>query len=83
METVKKKTIAALLLVIFSGVTCFGQVAENCSNGIDDDGGIDISDAITVLGYLFSGTGDPPAPFPECGGDPTADSLGCESHGGC
>jgi hypothetical protein len=45
---------------------------------IDDDGRIGITDAVALLGYLFS-RGQPPAPpFPEVGHDsPAADDLGC------
>jgi hypothetical protein len=43
----------------------------------DDDGVISISDPIAILEYLFLGAQSLPAPFPEPGEDPTADSLTC------
>ena len=57
----------------------------DCEKAADsnDDGAVNVADGIQILGYLFSGTGDPPAPFPDCGGDPTPDSLGCESFVNC
>ena len=42
----------------------------------NDDGKLNIADAIAILGHLFGGAGDLPAPFNECGVDPTEDSLG-------
>ena len=45
----------------------------------NDDGTIDVADAVTVLSHLFAGSGPLPAPFNECGIDPTADDLDCES----
>jgi hypothetical protein len=50
----------------------------------DDSGTIDITDAIFILSYLFIGGSAPPAPFPSCGLDPTADdTLGCDSYPPC
>jgi hypothetical protein len=52
-----------------------------CLEAVDanDDGQIDIADASYLLNFLFLG-GDPiPEPYPDCGPDPTGDSLGCES----
>ncbi len=45
---------------------------------INDDGKLDVSDVIYALIYGFQGGSAPPAPFPGCGDDPTADDLGCE-----
>ena len=49
-----------------------------CPDAADttDDGQIDISDAIALFSYQFSGGAPPAAPFPDCGEDPTADGLG-------
>ena len=44
----------------------------------NDDGNIDIGDPVALLGVLFSGAAPPSTPFPECGQDPTADTLDCE-----
>jgi hypothetical protein len=46
----------------------------------NDDGKVNLADAITILGYLFSGAASLPGPFAECGSDPTADTLGCEAR---
>ena len=58
----------------------FGGLASLCEDSLDtnDDGSIDIGDPIALLGLLFSGAAPPPAPFPGCGQDPTADSLNCD-----
>lgn len=45
----------------------------------DDDGELTLSDAIFLLNALFLGGALPPAPFPSCGKDPTADGLSCDS----
>jgi hypothetical protein len=49
----------------------------------NDDGRVDVSDAIAVLRFLFLGGDGPPAPFPDCGQDPTPDLLECAGYGGC
>lgn len=56
-----------------------------CSDAADtnDDGVFDISDAVYTLGYLFGSYVAPPPPSGECGSDPTADSLSCESFAPC
>ena len=58
-------------------------VCEDSGDG-NDDGSIDIADAITILSSLFL-PGAPPlgAPFPNCGADPTADPVECDSPAGC
>lgn len=63
-----------------------GGPATTCEDGADanDDGGIDVSDVIFVLGFQFGGGAAPPAPFNECGVDPTDfDGLSCQSFGPC
>ena len=52
---------------------------SNCEDALDanDDGQLDIADAIYVLNYLFIAGPAMPPPFPEPGLDPTADGLGC------
>jgi hypothetical protein len=56
-----------------------------CQDAADanDRGDIDISDALFLLNFLFLGGRPPPAPFPECGEDPTADELTCERYDAC
>ena len=44
----------------------------------NDDGQVDISDAIYDLRYLFLGGQAPPAPFPHAGPDVTIDDLPCQ-----
>ena len=67
-----------LTLLLFP-CSLHAQVAEICTNGIDDDGDtlIDCEDPDCI----FSLTGAPP--FPNCGIDPTADALECESYNTC
>jgi hypothetical protein len=69
------------LAIIFSGAP--GPVcADSCDT--NDDGEHDISDAVYALSSLFALGPPPPAPYPDCGEDPTADALACTvSSPGC
>jgi hypothetical protein len=49
----------------------------------NDDGSVNIADAIYLLTTLFLESGEFPAPFPECGFDPTPDGLGCGQYAPC
>jgi len=62
------------------GFLFLGNGAVPCSDAADanDDGAIDIADPIATLQYLFLGGASLPAPFPQRGGDPTPDALGCK-----
>ncbi|MBI4604692.1 MAG: hypothetical protein HY721_22245 [Planctomycetes bacterium] len=62
-----------------------GGLPLGCSDAadVDDDGTLSLTDAIALLVHLFRGGTAPPAPFPECGVDSTADPLGCERHDPC
>ncbi len=59
--------------------------AVQCADAADtdDSGALELTDAIALLNYLFGRGSTPPAPFPDCGDDPTADALGCEVADGC
>jgi len=65
----------------------FSNVPLSCEDAADvnDDGGVDIADAINSLFWLFDGTGAciqfPPSDG--CGPDPTDDDLGCEVFNSC
>ncbi|MCA8960512.1 MAG: hypothetical protein KDC38_08365 [Planctomycetes bacterium] len=63
----------------------FGGATLACDDALDanDDGGKDIGDAVSILATLFSGGSPPPAPFPDCGEDPTADALTCDVYDAC
>ena len=71
----------ALTLLVF----LFGGGVITCDDAGDsnDDGALNVADVISILGYLFIGSAPPPAPFPDCGGDPTGDLLGCDSYSAC
>lgn len=71
----------ALLAALFVA----GTPPIPCQDSQDgnDDGGIDISDAIFLLANLFAGGPSPSAPFPDCGTDPSADTLTCDAFVSC
>lgn len=50
---------------------------------VNDDGMIDLADAVFELNYLFASGPVPPAPLAECGPDPTADEITCDSYRTC
>ncbi len=56
-----------------------------CEDAADanDDGAVNVADAVYLLEALFRGGPVPPGPFPECGYDPTEDALGCAASGLC
>jgi len=62
-----------------------GGPAATClkAQDVNDDGLVDIADPIAFLSYLFAGDRAPSAPFPDCGTDPTDDSLSCERFAPC
>lgn len=67
--------------VVFNLNFLFSQGPGECLDALDanDDGANNIADPIGILGFLFGGPGaPPPAPFPNCGSDPTADALDCQ-----
>jgi pimeloyl-ACP methyl ester carboxylesterase len=50
-----------------------------CADAQDanDDGRLDLTDVIFALGWRYVAIGSMPAPYPDCGVDPTGDLLGC------
>ncbi len=48
----------------------------------NDDGQVDISDALSVIFYFFGGWDPPQKPYPSCGEDPTPD-LPCDHYWFC
>jgi hypothetical protein len=48
----------------------------------NDDGGVDITDAILILSSLFEGDTTLPQPYPVVGFDPTADEFICSEPEG-
>ena len=50
----------------------------------NDDGSFNVADAVYELTWLFSGGPAAPPPVgPNCGSDPTSDSLDCASYDAC
>ena len=45
----------------------------------DDNGTIELTDAVALFAFLFLGQSAPPEPYPACGVDPTPDALTCEA----
>ena len=69
-----------VLNYLFTGTAALSCLKAGDSN---DSGVLDLSDGVYLLSYLFLGGPAPPAPFPECGMDPTEDALDCASYAGC
>jgi hypothetical protein len=63
------------LFVSGSSVTCLD--ALDCN----DDAAVNLSDPILLLTWGFAMGSNLPAPFPECGSDPTDDLLSCDGSG--
>lgn len=57
----------------------------DCQHACDsnDDGALDVADAVYELSFLFTGGPPPAGPYPDCGFDPTPDDLSCESYFFC
>ncbi|MCA8961237.1 MAG: hypothetical protein KDC38_12020, partial [Planctomycetes bacterium] len=63
-----------------------GGPAPQCADAADvnDDGLLDVTDILVVLQFgLVPGSPPIEAPYPDCGLDPTADSLGCDRYVTC
>jgi hypothetical protein len=73
--------VTVLLLYMFDP----SQPAATCLDAADinDDGAVDITDAISLLEFLFLGGSVPPAPSSSCGPDESIDNLTCQEFDGC
>ena len=69
-----------ILLVLFD--SGYSLPCEDAAD-INDDGVVNLTDAIYSLNFLFLGGSAPVAPFPDCGIDPTIDGLDCATNAGC
>jgi hypothetical protein len=49
----------------------------------DDNGNVEFVDAIVALEFLFLGFETISSPYPNCGPDPSDDTLSCESFRPC
>lgn len=66
-------------------ITAWSGTHPRCEDAADanDDGGVDLLDAVQMLQYVFVRATAMPAPASGCGEDPTYDGLGCSSGGAC
>ncbi|MDE0960698.1 MAG: hypothetical protein OSB09_07950 [Planctomycetota bacterium] len=73
--------VTVLLLNLFGQ----NQTPSTCidASDINDDGLVNIADAISLLEYLFEGGSVPPAPSTSCGPDDSIDNLTCQEFNGC
>ena len=70
----------AILSYLFEGLSL------SCIDAADigDNGQVNIADAVAIVSYLFRGGSPPQPPFPDCGLDPTDDSIAeCVPVGVC
>jgi len=75
----------AAAVVSFLFYTGTWQWQPPCMDACDanDDGRIDLADAVYILRYMFMFDDPPPPPFPNFGVDPTADRLTCAEVKSC
>ncbi len=72
--------------VFILGFLFAGEGDPPCLAALDsnNDGARNVADAVFILNFLFGGGGNPPpAPFPECGADPSAAMVDCASFPPC
>ena len=71
--------VISMLAYLFLGnsLTCFDAAYSN------DDGSFNIADVIYQLSFLYAQGTPPPAPYPDCGLDETADDLPCADYPVC
>ncbi len=63
-----------------------GRRASSLPEGLleaNATGTVDLTDAVYLLNFLFTGGAPLAAPFFECGSDPTPDGLSCDSFPAC
>ena len=62
-----------------------GEDAPTCFDAADadDNGELQLTDAIFLINRVYRGGSPPPAPFPWCGEDKSDDSLSCERFDSC
>ncbi len=58
-----------------TSVTCLDALDGN------DDASVNLADPILLLSWGFAMGSQLPAPFPDCGVDPTDDLLACDASG--
>ena len=56
-----------------------GDLLSGCPKSVDadDNGVLEITDGVYLLGFLYLGGPAIPEPFGACGADPVADDLPC------
>lgn len=69
--------ILSALFVDPDGIECRDAADAN------DSGAVNVSDAVTLLDFMFLGASPPAAPWPECGEDTTDDDLACATYEAC
>lgn len=76
---VNNDTVINLLDSFATLAHLFGRELASCRDASDlnDDGAVDVTDAVIGLEFLFRGGAPPAAPFPGPGIDPTEDALDC------
>jgi hypothetical protein len=67
----------AILFFLFGGFDGIEEICAEAGNA-NNDNHLDITDAIFILERLFIAPQPFPAPYPDCGPDPSLPSLGCD-----
>lgn len=67
-------------ITVLEALFVSGGGVSGCADAFDanDDGILDLADPVSSLMFLFANGPPLPAPFPDCGDDPTSDILECQ-----
>jgi len=78
-------TRTCMTSIAFLGFLFLSSKAPTCYDAADadDNGRLELTDAIYALTYLFLGGPSPPEPFTACGKDVTESELDCDGFAAC
>lgn len=71
------------IIILTSHFLGIGEIPCGKAADADDGGGMEVTDAVLLLGYLFLDGAAPSGPWGYCGLDPTPDDLPCEDFPAC
>jgi hypothetical protein len=69
-------TVLDAIRVILASTGAESRLDCEDSADFDDDGTLQLADAVLLLGFIFAAGPAPPEPYADCGSDPTTDGAG-------